>query len=115
MAQHTVESVSKVLKEIQASIPKTLLEGITHQEKLTPTIEKVIDEALISPDISEEKKQQLQHLKDAGDFSKEKWREDPKRTKMVDNYVSRKINEAIRKGLLPPRSQIKNLLPKTND
>lgn len=105
----TEEAISKKLIEISASIPKNLQKYVVFEIAKTPTMEFVFRKALDSPDISEEKKAQIRILLATGDFSKMKQKEDPKIAKMIDNYVGRKINEAIKKGQLPPRSELKNL------
>lgn len=106
-----------VLKEIQRSIPETMIQAATSQRKLTPTIEKVMDEALVTETISEDKKAQIRHLADLGVFSKEIVSENDKAVKMIDQYVNREINKAIKAGRLPPRSHVKFLpsIMKLND
>ena len=65
--------------------------------------------ALESNSVSEEKKSKLKNLLDSEELTKTKLVEDHKILKMIDNYVGRQINQAIKEGRLPPRSKIKNL------
>jgi len=99
----------EVLKEIQRNIPKGMIDGAISQKKLTPTVERVMDAALDSAEISEEKKAQIRNLKELGTFSKEAVLEDAKMVKALDEYVNRQINKAIKEGRLPPRSHVKYL------
>lgn len=99
----------ETLKQIQRSIPQTMIDAAVTQKKLTPTIEKVMNEALVTESISEEKKTEIKHLLDVGTFSKEAVLENEKAVKMIDNYVNRAINKAIKEGRLPPRSHVKML------
>lgn len=99
----------ETLKQIQRSIPQAMIDAAVTQKKLTPTIEKVMNEALVTEGISEEKKTEIRHLMDVGTFSKEAVLENEKAVKMIDNFVNRAINKAIKEGRLPPRSHVKML------
>lgn len=99
----------ETLKQIQRSIPQTMIDAAVTQKKLTPTIEKVMNEALVTESISEEKKTEIKHLLDVGTFSKEAVLENEKAVKMIDEFVNRAINKAIKEGRLPPRSHVKML------
>lgn len=103
------EQISKVLSDIQAGIPRLLLKNAFTEVKVTPTVEFVVRKALESDKISQEKKDKLKVLLDSGEFTKTKMVENPKILKMIDNYVGRQINKAIKEGRLPQRSEIKNL------
>jgi hypothetical protein len=103
------ERFTKVLREIQNSIPPLLRRNASSSQKLTPTIEMVMNKALESETISEEKKTQIRHLLESGQFSKTSVQENPQVTKQIDNYVSREINKAIRAGRLPPKGHTKYL------
>jgi hypothetical protein len=106
---HTQESIEKVLKEIQSRVPKEFLKGVVTERPLTPVMEKVVDDALASPDFPEAKKLRLQHLKDAGEFNKKTYYQSPKYAKMIDNFVNREINKAVKAGRLPNKKQLKTL------
>lgn len=106
---HSAEQVASVLKGIQARIPKLLLKNAVREELLTPTVSMVMEKALLSPSISEEKKKKIRELKDAGEFSKKHVVDNPQVQKQINNFVSREINKAIKDGRLPPRSKIKDV------
>lgn len=95
--------------DIQSRIPKTLLKNAVKEKKLTPTIEFVMDKALESPTISEEKKAKIRNLKASGEFTKMKYEDNYKVQELINNFVNREINKAIEDGRLPPRSEIPNI------
>jgi len=103
------EQISKVLSEISGRVPKLLLKRAFHEEKLTPTVEFVLQESLKSETISDEKKKQIKTVLDSGDVSKMKIVEDHVVTKKIDQFWAREINKAIKQGRLPPRSKIMQL------
>lgn len=102
----TEEKVHKELARIQQSIPKALLEAVIKTKKASPAMEMVVDEALKDPDFPEEKKKDLQILKDSGDFSRTISTEDKKIAKMIDEYVSREIKKSIKAGRLPKKFKV---------
>lgn len=103
----TEERISNKLRDINLSVPENLRKNLLREVKLTPMVEKVVEAALADPNFPPEKKERLKVLKESGEFTKTKMVENPQIAKMIDNYVNRKINEAIKKGELPPKSQIK--------
>lgn len=106
---HTEETISKVLREINSRIPILLKRNAYSIESLTPTIMKVMEEALKSDNISKEKKEEIQRLTDAGYFKKEKITENPKYVKMINDWTTREIKKAVQKGLLPNKKQLAEL------
>lgn len=103
------DQISKVLQEIGSRVPKNLLKNAFKEEKLTPTVEFVLQESLKSQTISEEKKKQIKTVLDSGDVSQKKIVENPKYTKMIDSFYAREINKAVKEGRLPPKGSIKDL------
>lgn len=106
---HSADHIAEVLREIQSRIPKNLLKNAVKQVKLTPTVEFVVDKMLEKQDLPSEKRDQIQALKDAGQFCKMKYIDNPKIQEMINNFVSREINKAIREGRLPPQKEIKDV------
>lgn len=106
---HSADHIAEVLREIQSRIPKNLLKNAVKQVKLTPTVEFVVDKMLEKPDLPSEKREQIQALRDAGQFSKMKYIDNPKIQEMINNFVSREINKAIKEGRLPPQKEIKDV------
>lgn len=112
MKTYTPEQEAKfvaVLREIQRSIPKGLVASALSEKQKTPMVEKVMNEAAETESIAPEKREKIKNLIATGMFSKLDTMEDPKRIKMVDDYVAREINKAIKAGRLPPRSHVKFL------
>ena len=109
MKTHSADHIAKVLGQISARIPTNLRNAVSREQKATPTMEFVVDEALKGDTLSEEKKAQLRTLKENGEFSKMQIVEDHKIAKMIDEFVSREINKEIKKGNLPTKGRIKDL------
>lgn len=105
----TQESISKVLQDINSRIPKTLKKYAYERIPLTPTIEKVMEEALKSENISQETKDEVLRLKAQGFFNREKIRENPKIVKMIDNWTKRELEKAVKAGRLPDKKQLAEL------
>lgn len=105
----TESEVYKVLQEINSRVPKAWKVGVIIEQATTPIMAKVIDEALISPNITEERKKELQDLKDAGYFSKKKFGEDPDIAKKINNFTMREINKAVKEGRLPDKKKLAEL------
>lgn len=103
------ERISKELAEIQMRIPKNLLNNVIKEAPANPTIKMIVEKALEDPNFPEEKKKSLRILKDSGDLDKKVYIQDQKIAKMIDNFVEREIKKKIKAGLLPKRSEIKNL------
>jgi predicted outer membrane protein len=109
MATKSAEEISKVLLEIQRRIPRLLIKNAVSEVKLTPTVEFVVNKALESNTLSKEKKEKLQMLKDSGEFSKMKFKDNIQVQKQINNFVGREINKAIKQGRLPPKSEIPDI------
>lgn len=107
--KYNADHIAKVLKGIQDKIPRNLVANAVSIHKLTPTVEKVMDAALLSETISEEKKNKIRELKAAGEFSKTTFVDNIPVQKKINNFVSREINRAIKSGELPPRSKIQDV------
>jgi hypothetical protein len=105
----TRESISNVLKEIQASVPKMLKDATIREVPKTPTMEFVFQKAMEDPNITLEKKEQIRKLLASGMFSKKTLIENPKVAKMRDEYITRQIKKAVKEGRLPNKKQLKEL------
>lgn len=103
------DKIAGVLRDIQSRIPKNLLKNAVRQTKLTPTIDFVMQKALESPTVSEEKKDKIRTVISTGEFTKMKYVDNPKIQGMINNFVNREINKAIKDGRLPPREEIKDI------
>tara|TARA_R100000789_G_scaffold98868_1_gene103751 strand:+ start:318 stop:722 length:405 start_codon:yes stop_codon:yes gene_type:complete len=91
----------KVLEDISKNAPKEWLSKLTKMKKTTPTVERVVNLALKSDDVSPEKKAEIQRLKDRGTFSKKAEEVVPKYEKKLDTYYDEEVKRAIKEGRLP--------------
>ena len=105
---YSADTIAKVLKDIQSKIPKSLLKQAVYEEPLTPTVKKVMLEFLRTTK-DEVRKKKVQELMDSGEFDKKHVVDNPKIQKLINNFVSREINKAIKQGRLPPRSKIQDV------
>ena len=97
------EYASKLLKEIQARVPKLWRDNVVTEQKKTPTMEMVVKKAMKDKKIPKEKRDKLKVLYDNGDFSKTILVENKKYAKMIDQFVMREIKKEIKKGNLPKK------------
>lgn len=105
----TRERINDKLRKIQQSVPKVLRQFAVHEVKAYPAVQLVIEKALESPDISEEKKRQLRLIQDTGMFDKMRSVENRNITQQIDDYVTREIRKAVRKGELPTKAVMRKL------
>lgn len=105
----TQESISKTLRDINAKIPPLLKKHAYSEVALTPTIEKVMEEALKSPNISQEKKEEVRRLQEQGYFKRKKLTENPRYVKMINEWTDRQIKKAVKEGRLPNKAQLAEL------
>lgn len=105
----TQESISKVLREINSNIPPLLKKHAYTIQPLTPIIMKVMEEALKSDNISQDKKDEVKRLTEQGYFKKEKITENPKYVKMINEWTTRQIKKAVKQGRLPNKAQLAEL------
>ncbi len=104
------ERISRELAEIHSRIPKILKQRVVRKVKLTPELEQVVDLALNDPDFPGWKKEELQKMRDRGDFSKEGYVEDREAAKAIDQFVDREIKKKQKSGKLPRKvNSIKGL------
>lgn len=101
--------IFKVLQEIQSRIPPALLNSAVTEVPYSPNLKEVALKAIDEPGFPEEKKEDLRKLLASGDLDKTVPVENKKVTKLIDEFVNREINKAIRQKRLPPRSKIKDI------
>lgn len=104
----TPEQISAELKRISSRVPKYLLNMVSDEVKLTPTIEDVALKAMSGGIKDTEKRKEITRLFNEGEFSKKKVVENPKVAKQLDNWYAREINKAIREGRLPHANKLKD-------
>ncbi len=105
----TKEQIDTELRRIQQSVPKALRDTVLVRTAITPTMSMIAQKAIEDPDFPPEKKEQLQLLIDRGYFTKEKYTQNDKVAKQIDNYVNREIKKSIKEGRLPNKKQLKQL------
>ena len=95
------KSTLKELKRISAGIPKDLLDKLMIEKDVAPSVVEVVRRALVDPDVSAEKKEQLQHLMDSGYMNIKEKVVDPEIEKQIDEYMNKEIERAIKLGRIP--------------
>lgn len=105
----TKETIAKEFKRIQDSVPMMMKEFTLVEVEKTPAIKMVMEKALENPTISQEKKDKIKRLLDAGVFSKKTIHENPKIAKQRDEYVIREIRKSVKAGRLPTKKKLKEL------
>lgn len=103
------KQIDEVLEEIQKNAPKKLKEALLDELKKTPTVEFVIDKALESDTISEEKKARLLQIKKTGAFSGTEFVVNKDIQKKYDAYLEKEIGKAIDEGRLPTKERLAKL------
>lgn len=91
----------KVLMDINAEIPKELKDKLMIKVEKSPTIVKVLNLALLDPEISEEKKAKIRLVLETGDFTEEIEILDKEVEKEIDTWLGYEIDRAIKLGKLP--------------
>lgn len=97
-----------VLKRIQDSIPKEWLCNATTEQETYPALKEIIDKALADPETSKELRDKCLMIKNSGHLDRKSTIENPKFTKLIDQYVQREIKKAIKRGELPKIKKQKN-------
>lgn len=103
------ERISKVLAEIQASIPKQLMDNVVTEKKRYAEFADLLEKALNDPDFPEAKKEHIRIIQKSTSLNSVEYIENPKIAKKIDEFVMREIRKAIKEGRLPKKSDIKNL------
>lgn len=105
----TEEEISTILSEIQQSVPKEWYGKLFREQKKTPTAEFVAKKVLKQKDLDPKKREEIELLIKTGEFSKTERVLDEKMAQKIDKFVERKIQYAIRRGLLPKKEELENL------
>lgn len=106
----TREQIDEELKKIQATIPACYLKNVIKNKPLTPTIKKVLKEAVKDESINEEKRKEYQLLLDSGDLDQQEVVENKSVVKKINAWVDKKIAEAIKEGRLPDKEELNKIL-----
>lgn len=108
-----------ILRSISQSIPKELTDKLLKTVQVSPSWEKDVREYLetgttknkLLAERFKDKTDELRNMFDAGIFSKTTQVTDPKVEKAIDEYLTEKIEQAKKDGLLPKKTDA--LLKKT--
>lgn len=95
----------KELLRIQETIPEDLKSRLFINRAVTPTISKVMKLAMKDPDMTEEKRQQMQTLKDSGMLDQKEKVVNKTVEKKIDAYLTEEMNKSIKAGRLTPPSE----------
>lgn len=106
----TKEQITKELQEIQRSIPACYLKNVVKKKKLSPTVKKVVSEAVKDESINEEKRKEYQLLLDSGELDREEIVENKSVVKKINAWVEKKIAEAVKDGRLPDKEELNKFL-----
>jgi hypothetical protein len=98
----------KVLARIQNSIPKEWIDNASTIKPMSPTLVEMIERALVDPEVSEETKAKCLTIKNSGYLEKTISVDNPKFTKLIDDYVMREIKKSVKRGELPKKLIKKN-------
>lgn len=107
-----------ILQNISQNIPKEYKDKLLITVKSSPALEKAVKDFLAGKGAKymaerwKGKETELKHLYDSGFFSKTEQVTDPKIEKKIDKYLSEKIEEAKRNGLLPEKVKVDKLTKK---
>lgn len=103
------EEVNQTLRDIYARVPIEWRTNAVRAKDMTPKMKMVVDKALEDADFPQDKKEQLQILKENGYFNKEQLTEDSRVIKKIDNFVNREIKKAVKEGRLPNKKKLAEL------
>lgn len=95
------EEQTKVLNDIQKSIPKEWTDNTIKVEKVAPVTKEILERALEDPDVSEKDKEEYRLVLNSGylDMEIEKEQEDIK--ELIDAFVEKEILKAVAAKKLP--------------
>jgi len=88
------------LQRIQKLIPESMTKRLLIKRKVSPTIAKVVREAMKSEEMSDEKKEQFQHLIDAGMLDKTEDVENKTAVKEIEKFLEVEIAKSVIAGRL---------------
>jgi len=91
----------EVIKEINASIPKHLLDRLMKKQAATPVIKQVVELAINDPDLPEEKKQKMRNILATGELDKQEEVADETIETEIEAFLNEEVRRAIKIGRLP--------------
>ena len=106
----TKEQINDELMRIQQTIPACYLKNVLKNKKLSPTVKKVVSEAVKDESIDESKRKEYQLLLDSGELDKTELIENKSVVKKINAWVDKKIAESIKDGRLPNKEELNKIL-----
>lgn len=100
---------AKVLKRIQDAIPKEWFEKLVRKEPVAPTMKKGFEMAVKDPKVSAELKRKAQIILDSGYLDKEIEVVDRRYENLIDKFIDKEIEAAVRRGELPKGKKHRNI------
>lgn len=95
------EEQTKVLNDIQASIPKEWTDNIIKVEKVAPVTKEILERAIKDPEVSEEDKKEYQIVLDSGYLDMKMENQQTEVLELIDAYVEKEILKAVAAKKLP--------------
>ena len=99
------EQQIKTLKDINDSVPKQWYQQLIKKVWAYPGIRELVDKGLKRPDLLDPVpglREKLETIKKSEEYSKTEEVIDEVIEKKIDEHLTRKVRQAIEKGLLPP-------------
>lgn len=106
------ESQHKVLKDINESVPKAWWGQLTKEVFANPVIREFVDRGLLK-DITPELRAKLEIIKRSDEYKEVSEVVNEEIEKKIDEHFTRKVRQAIKKGLLPPLTKENYVKPRT--
>lgn len=88
------------LQRIQSTIPDTIKKRIMRKQKVSPTVAWALREAIKSDEMSDKKKEQMQHVIDTGIVDQTEEVENKTAIRELNNYLEQEIAKSVVAGRL---------------
>ena len=97
------KKTQKYLEQISANAPKHLRDNVYFEQKATPDLAELARKMAADESLSSEIREMAAAAVRSGDLDKSTYVTNEVIAKQLDEYVEKKIQEGIRKGILKPR------------
>jgi uncharacterized membrane-anchored protein YjiN (DUF445 family) len=89
------------IQRIQRGIPKELTDNLMRKIKVSPTISKVLREAVQSPEMDDKKREMMQNFIDTGAVDQTEMVENQTTVKKIKEYLDQEFAKSVLAGRLP--------------
>jgi uncharacterized membrane-anchored protein YjiN (DUF445 family) len=89
------------IQRIQRGIPKELTDNLMRKIKVSPTISKVLREAVQSPEMDDKKREMMQNFIDTGAVDQTEMVENQTTVKKIKEYLDKEFAKSVLAGRLP--------------